>query len=211
MFELRCEHTDYCKSLIKSRQIDVPYLTYITQFHPNLKGRPIIDFTWNSTGGFKAVFKDGNTKTFSYKECIDGWMTEVKGAPTKNKHPEHVTKAFRNEVWDQTKAVRNRNGLTGRGKEYHVGHPWEEGNAAKDILKDFVAMKSLDLKSVEVEFKRPGPNFDFKIPYLVDTELAQSWREYHKNRATNMRMERAEDNLRSISAREPIWPFIPTR
>ena len=205
-FNTRKQHTDYCKRLIASNQLDVPYLTYIARFHPKLKGRPIIEFTWNCTGGFKAVFEDGESDTFSYKTCVDGWMTEVKGAPVKDYHNADVTLAFRNEVLEQTRAVRNRSALP-RGHELHVGHDWENGNAFKDILKDFVANKSLDLKTIGVE-KREMPGVDYKVIYLADAKLADSWREYHKSRAEGMRMERAEDNLKSNAAKTPLWPFI---
>ncbi len=88
-----------------------------------------------------------------------------------------------------------------------VIHAWENGDAFKDILKDFLAIKSLDLEAIDVE-KREIPGIDYKVIYLADTKLADSWREYHKSRAGAMRMERAEDNLKSNTAKTPLWPFI---
>ena len=68
-------------------------------------------------------------------------------------------------MFDQTRDVRNRTGLYGRGAEYHVGHDWENGNAFKYILDDFVSMKSLDLESLRIEKRN---RLDYKVPYLAD-------------------------------------------
>ena len=88
------------------------------------------------------------------------------------------------------------NGLSGRGREFHVGHAWENGDAFKVILKDFMAEKSLNLDSIGVE-EREIPGIDYKRIYVFDTKLADSWRDYHKSRAGGMRMERAEDSMKS--------------
>jgi hypothetical protein len=186
----------------------VPYLKYLARFHGKLQGRPIAGFTWNTTGGFKAVFDGGESVTFSYNTCLDGWMTAVKGAPVKDYRKADVTEAFRNEVAEQTRDVRYSSGLP-RGADYHVGHDWENGNAFKNILKDFVAEKSLDLESIAID-KRDMPDIDYKVPHIADAELAHSWREYHRSRAGGMRMERAEDNLKSKAVRAPLrqWPFL---
>ncbi len=99
--------------------------------------------------------------------------------------------------------MRNRHGHACRGTEYHVGYNWTNGNAFKDILKDFVAMESLDLESIGVE-KRDIPDIYYKVIYLADTKVADSWMEYHKRRAGGMCMERAEDNSKSNTAKTPL-------
>ena len=71
-YKTRKQHTEHCKRLIESRRLDVPYLEYIARFHGKLQGRPIAEITWNTTGGFKAVFDGGESVTFSYNTCLDG-------------------------------------------------------------------------------------------------------------------------------------------
>jgi hypothetical protein len=67
------------------------------------------------------VFEDGKMKIFSYKECLDGWMTILEGATAKNHYKARVTSAFRNEVAEQTRDVGYSSGLPS-GAEYHKGY-----------------------------------------------------------------------------------------
>ena len=68
-----------------------------------------------------------------------------------------------------------------------------------------MAKKSLDLKTIGVE-QREMPGVDYKVIYLADAKLADSWTEYYKSRAEWMRMERAEGNVKSSSVRAPLRP-----
>ena len=71
-YKTQKQHTEHCKRLIASRRLDVPYLKYLSRFHGKLQGCPIAGFTWNTSGGLKAMFDGGKIRTFSYKECLDG-------------------------------------------------------------------------------------------------------------------------------------------
>jgi len=67
------QHERYCKHLFASKQVDVPYLSYIAQFHKKLSGRTITDFIWNDDiHGFDVVFDSGKIVTLSYHKCLDG-------------------------------------------------------------------------------------------------------------------------------------------
>lgn len=198
-FTTRKQHESFCKHLISSKHLHLPYLLFIAQFHEELAKRPIKNFDWNNyKNGFKAVFEEGEVqdKTFSYHTCLDGWMVKVKGKrPNVDRFKKKdVVKAFRNEVMDQMRDVRFESGLGGKGREWHVGHDWENGDAHAHILRDFVQVYSVDWKAVEVGLKAQRMHHDYKSAYLVDKDLAIKWRAYHRQRAAGMRMERAEHN-----------------
>jgi hypothetical protein len=72
-FATRVQDETCCKHLIASKQLDVPYLSYIAQFHKKLSGRTITDFIWNDDiHGFDVVFDSGKIVTLSYHKCLDG-------------------------------------------------------------------------------------------------------------------------------------------
>jgi hypothetical protein len=79
-FRTRLQHENYCKHLIASKQLDVPYLSYIAQFRKKLSDRTITDYIWNDrSNGFAVVFASGETDNFRTTNASTGGWYRSKG------------------------------------------------------------------------------------------------------------------------------------
>jgi hypothetical protein len=154
------------------------------------------EFVWNDRIiGFAAIFDTVHVVTCSYHACIDDWMVLTKGAPRWSYQKQNLTNAFRLAIRHQMRRVRDDNDLLGEGKDWHVGHDWENNDAFKEILQDFISVIDIDFKKLTLEWKQG--EFRHMSPFLTNSGLEKSWIDYHAIRAAGMRMERAQDNLRA--------------
>jgi hypothetical protein len=65
--------------------------------------------------------------------------------------------------------VRADNDLIGHGDDWHVGHDWENGDAFKDILQDFITVNDIDFKQLALEWKQVACKH--KSPFLTYSGL----------------------------------------
>lgn len=193
-FAYRKDHERFVKRMLKTRELDQQYLLELAAHHPKCKGAVSFDMHSN---GLLAVWDDGYTATFSYHVALDRWMANKTGRSVRDSHRGEVYRAFRNEVQDQTRAVRARAGLQGRGAEFHVGHDWESGDSFRNILNAFLQSQGVSVDAVKLVYQKQRASHLYESAYLENRELATAWHEWHKERATGMRMETAEQNIRA--------------
>jgi hypothetical protein len=141
-------------------------------------------------GGDGEVWETVNLKICAVHKC-------------RGKKPSHRTlclEAMRTAVINQITVFRRSMGYSGKGREFHVGHDHELGESFVELAERFVSERSgipegsgwEGLSVVKSDIKAPQGN----KPWILQKEQADEWRKFHGVEA-KLRMERAEDNLRS--------------
>lgn len=146
-------------------------------------------------------FADGRPdETVSVYTCCEALGRGLAGANAAARasdarlHERDVTQALRNEVLEQTRAVREAAGLMGKGLTTHVGHG-EGERAFVAIKRRFLARPEVPaLEAIEI-VRRKLPRLEYTSPFLRDEALAEAWRRFHAAEAT-LFMQTASDNLR---------------
>lgn len=137
--------------------------------------------------GYVALLSDYTEIPFSKKYV--GRKKTINSVHFKEKN---VREAFRNEVLDQTRKVRFHAGYGGRGAEMHVGHVGN--NEFKALCDKFLSNKGLSISNISVEKRKQRSHHKYDCWYFTNTELANSWSQFHQENA-EMVMQTSHENL----------------
>ena len=180
------------KEIIVSGDI-VPHKEFLKELlrhHPSPeKVAGFEDVTLNAEGNGFLIWWGDRHDTISWRKCAS-----QKAGGKKPSHREKCLEAMRYAVMGQVMTFRREQGYEGEGREFHVGHDHELGRPFVELAELFVAEKfegDWDRLRVHKDSRRASTG---NFPWVLEDLTA--WRDFHERKAL-LRMERAEDNLRS--------------
>lgn len=186
-FSFKREALDYFQRVLHETPLDEAVspeaqelLIALLRRHPNVKsklGSGVLQITVgrNSYGGrnFQILRTDGTLEPFSYKKAI----VEYNPAADLRRR---VTQAFRQEVLDQTQAIKSAAigtlcPLSGHCLEWEIIDVDHIGKDFADILQEFLLIKKTTLEELDYTESSSGDIF-----LLKNRALASEWRTWHE-------------------------------